>query len=95
MAVDSADIEGYRRKQRMDAEARIASVLRGREKFEHNSHGGGTTNLEKQRKKNFLMVSRGSRGIRQKSSGKRRLGHKAERGKSQGLARERRKRRRT
>ena len=100
--VDAADLEGYRRKQRQDAEARIASVLRGREKFEHNSHGGGTTNTEKARHKNYLMVSRGngtkyrtSKGVKSNSTGKRKLGHKISGGKKQDLAREKRKRRRT
>ena len=37
---------------------RIQSVLSGREdeKFKHEGHRGGLTNLEKKRKKNFVMV---------------------------------------
>lgn len=39
---------------------RLESVIRGREKFERNTHAGGLTNLEKERKKNFLMVRKGN-----------------------------------
>lgn len=38
---------------------RLESIIRGREKFQHQTHPGGLTNLEKQRKKNFLMVRKG------------------------------------
>lgn len=39
---------------------RLESVIRGREKFERNTHAGGLTNLEKERKKNYLMVRKGT-----------------------------------
>lgn len=39
---------------------RLEGVIRGREKFERNTHAGGLTNLEKERKKNFLMVRKGT-----------------------------------
>ena len=38
---------------------RLEGVIRGREKFKSNTHAGGLTNLEKERKKNFLMVRKG------------------------------------
>lgn len=41
-------------------DGRLESVIRGREKFERNTHAGGLTNLEKQRKKNYLMVRKGA-----------------------------------
>ncbi|CAN0266530.1 unnamed protein product [Laminaria digitata] len=39
---------------------RLEGVIRGREKFQSNTHAGGLTNLEKERKKNFLMVRKGT-----------------------------------
>jgi len=48
---------------------RIARVLEGRKEtgsFEHNGHGGGTTNLEKLRKKNYVMVRKGKKSVRNK-----------------------------
>jgi hypothetical protein len=48
---------------------RMTRVLEGRKEtgnFEHNGHGGGTTNLEKLRKKNYVMVRKGKRSVRNK-----------------------------
>jgi len=47
---------------------RITKVLEGRKdsKFEHNSHGGGLTNKEKLRKKNYVMVRKGKRCVNDK-----------------------------
>ena len=47
---------------------RIRHVLEGRKesKFEHNGHAGGTTNTEKLRKKNYVMVRRGKREVNNK-----------------------------
>ncbi|CAM9899308.1 unnamed protein product [Phaeothamnion confervicola] len=68
-AVEPSALEGYKKRRRATLEERLESVIRGREKFEANSHGGGLTNLEKARKKNFLMVRKGQR-VRSKTSGK-------------------------
>lgn len=38
---------------------RLEGVIRGREKFKANSHAGGLTNTEKERKKNYLMIRKG------------------------------------
>lgn len=38
---------------------RLEGVIRGREKFQANSHAGGLTNAEKERKKNYLMIRKG------------------------------------
>ncbi|KAG5183588.1 SDA1-domain-containing protein [Tribonema minus] len=65
LAVNAADLEGYKKRRRATLEERLESVLKGREKFEQNTHGGGLTNTEKQRKKNFLMVRKG-RNLREK-----------------------------
>lgn len=44
---------------------RIAHVLQGRKesKFEHGGHRGGLTNIEKERKKNYVMVRRGKKEV--------------------------------
>ena len=49
---------------------RIQSILSGREdeKFQHEGHRGGLTNLEKKRKKNFVMVRKGKRSVTGKLS---------------------------
>lgn len=62
--VNELDIEGPRKKAKQDLEARLASVAEGRkdrEKFgsrkgQRSEEGRSTTNREKARKKNFLMV---------------------------------------
>ena len=97
-SVDATDLEGYKKRRRLTLEERLESVLRGREKFEQSSHGGGLTNLEKERKKNFLMVRKG-RALREKQSKKprrpnsknKRAGHE----KKVQLKRDKRKKRRT
>lgn len=62
--VNELDIEGPRKKAKQDLEARLASIAEGRkdrEKFgsrkgNRSEEGRSTTNREKARKKNFLMV---------------------------------------
>ncbi len=49
-----------------DSPARLEGVIRGREKFQANTHAGGLTNTEKERKKNFLMVRKG-RAVKRKT----------------------------
>jgi len=75
--VDQTTIEGPRRKAKMDREARIAAVQEGREgRGKFGSHKGkidrphSTTNKQKAREKNFLMMRR-KQGIQGK--GKRSL----------------------
>jgi hypothetical protein len=47
---------------------RVSRILEGRSenRFEHEGHGGGLTNREKDRKKNFLMVRKGKASVSQK-----------------------------
>ena len=63
-----------KRKRKSKAE-RLKKVLEGREKFEANDRGGGSTNTEKERKKNFLM-SKSSKRARSKGRGKKGLQEK-------------------
>mmetsp|Transcript_18647 Transcript_18647/g.46290 ORF Transcript_18647/g.46290 Transcript_18647/m.46290 type:complete len:520 (+) Transcript_18647:1086-2645(+) len=57
-----------KRKRKSKAE-KLKKVLEGREKFESNDRAGGSTNAEKERKKNFLM-SKSSKRARSKGRGK-------------------------
>lgn len=62
--IDAIDIEGPRKKAKQDLEARLASIAEGRKdraafgsrKGQRTEEGRSTTNKEKARKKNFLMV---------------------------------------
>lgn len=62
--IDAIDIEGPRKKAKQDLEARLASIAEGRKdragfgsrKGQRSEEGRSTTNREKARKKNFLMV---------------------------------------
>ena len=58
---DPTELEAYKQRRRQNMEERMLSVLNGREKFIHNTHGGGKTNNEKKRLKNFSMVRNGGR----------------------------------
>jgi protein SDA1 len=58
---DPTDLEAYKQRRRQNMEERMLSVLNGREKFIHNTHGGGKTNNEKKRLKNFSMVKNSDR----------------------------------
>jgi len=57
-----------KRKRKSKAE-KLQKVLEGRQKFEANERAGGSTNTEKERKKNFLM-SKSSKRARSKGRGK-------------------------
>ncbi len=57
-----------KRKRKSKAE-KLKKVLEGRQKFEANERAGGSTNTEKERKKNFLM-SKSSKRARSKGRGK-------------------------
>jgi hypothetical protein len=47
---------------------RMTKVLEGRKesRFEHEGHRGGLTNLEKLRKKNYIMVRKGKKSVASK-----------------------------
>ena len=63
-----------KRKRKSKAE-KLKKVLEGREKFESNDRAGGSTNTEKERKKNFLMT-KSSKRARSKGRGKGQLAEK-------------------
>jgi hypothetical protein len=57
VVVKPEDLEGWSKKRRSTVEDRLKSVLEGRDKWVHNGKsGGGSTNKEKERKKNYTMV---------------------------------------
>ena len=49
---------------------RLERVVTSRKelKWEHNGHGGGLTNTEKKRQKNFMMVRKGKRSVVNKTN---------------------------
>jgi hypothetical protein len=49
-------LEGYVVKKRASKEERLMRIVSGKKDFEHTTHAGGLTNIEKQRKKSYLMV---------------------------------------
>lgn len=51
------DLEGFVKKKRASKEERLMRIVSGKKDFEHTGHAGGLTNLEKQRRKSYLMVS--------------------------------------
>ena len=61
VAFDPKGLEAYKARRRQTMEERMLSVLNGREKFVHNTHAGGKTNLEKRRLKNYSMVRNSDR----------------------------------
>lgn len=63
--IDPTDLLGYRKKRRLTLEERLEVVKEGRTKYEFKKKGGGSTNLEKERKKNFMMVKK-STSVRNK-----------------------------
>jgi hypothetical protein len=93
--MDPGALEGYAKRQRASAAERAASVLQGREDFQSKTHGGGLTNKEKERKKNFVMVRKGKNIARKTKKGISARARKGEQGKREQLKRERRKKRRT
>ena len=66
--VDAGDLGAECRTGKTTKVDRITKILEGRKEnpFEHNGHGGGTTNLEKLRKKNYVMVRKGKKSVRNK-----------------------------
>lgn len=68
-AVNPSDIMALARKKRQTKAEKLEKIIAGREKFESKARAGGSTNIEKKRKKNFLM-SKSSREARAKGRGK-------------------------
>ena len=68
-AVNPGDIMAEATRKRQSKAEKLQKVLAGREKFETNGRAGGSTNTEKERKKNFLM-SKDSHKARSKARGK-------------------------
>jgi protein SDA1 len=90
--VNPNEIMALATKKRHSKAERLTKVLAGREKFESRSREGGSTNIEKKRKKNFLM-SKFSRERRISGNGKRMCQEKKN-GKGGNLTHENKKRRR-
>ncbi|CAN0353935.1 unnamed protein product, partial [Scytosiphon promiscuus] len=74
---------------------RLEGVIRGREKFQANTHAGGLTNTEKERKKNFLMVRKGRAVKRKTRMGDKQVMAQKNRGGKVQMKRDKRKKRRT
>jgi len=67
--VDADDLKAACRTGKTSKVDRMTKILEGRKEaggFEHGGHGGGTTNLEKLRKKNYVMVRKGKTSVRNK-----------------------------
>jgi len=78
-AVNPDTIMAEAKRKRKSKAEKLKKVLAGREKFESNERAGGSTNTEKERKKNFLM-SKSSKRARTKGRGKGGLAVKRGRG---------------
>eukprot|EP00534_Pseudo-nitzschia_fraudulenta_P012785 CAMPEP_0201208894 /NCGR_PEP_ID=MMETSP0851-20130426/177301_1 /ASSEMBLY_ACC=CAM_ASM_000631 /TAXON_ID=183588 /ORGANISM="Pseudo-nitzschia fraudulenta, Strain WWA7" /LENGTH=714 /DNA_ID=CAMNT_0047497499 /DNA_START=34 /DNA_END=2178 /DNA_ORIENTATION=- len=78
-AVNPDSIMAEARRKRKSKAEKLQKVLEGRQKFESNDRAGGSTNTEKERKKNFLM-SKSSKRARSKGRGKGGLAEKRGRG---------------
>lgn len=59
--VDPTDLLGYQKKVRLTLEERLSKVKEGRSLYESKQLGGGSTNKEKERTKNFMMVKHSQR----------------------------------
>jgi protein SDA1 len=92
-AVNPDEIMALARKKRQTKAEKLEKVLAGREAFESKERAGGSTNTEKQRRKNFLM-SKSSRAARSKGRGKGGLSAKRGHGGKVQIGHEAKKRRR-
>ena len=68
-AVNPVDIMATATRKRQTKADKLEKILAGRTKFETKQRAGGSTNIEKKRKKNFLM-SKFSQEARTKGRGK-------------------------
>ena len=94
-AVNATDIMADAKRKRMSKAEKLEKIIEGRAKFESKERGGGSTNTEKKRKKNFAM-SKFSFDTRKKIGEKTtaKLGRKQKRSKLDGGGRDAKKRRR-
>lgn len=81
-AVYMGEILAMATRKRQSKAEKLTKVLAGREKFETKGRAGGSTNTEKERRKNFLM-SKSSRSTRAKGRGKGGLSSQGKRGNGQ------------
>jgi protein SDA1 len=84
--VNPEDIMGVASRKRQSKAERLQKVIAGRQQFESKQREGGSTNVEKKRKKNFLMSkfsrdlqckAREKGGLNKKRGRKKQLGHEA------------------
>ena len=68
-AVNPTDIMADAKRRRQSKAEKLEKIVAGRHKFEAKARAGGSTNVEKARKKNFLM-SKMSWATRSKGKGK-------------------------
>jgi protein SDA1 len=68
-AVNPYEIMADSKRKRQSKAEKLSKIIAGREKFESQERAGGSTNTEKERRKNFLM-SKSSRSARSKGRGK-------------------------
>jgi protein SDA1 len=68
-AVNPGEIMAEAKRKRTHKAEKLKKIIAGRDKFESKERAGGSTNVEKLRKKNFLM-SKSSRENRSKGRGK-------------------------
>jgi protein SDA1 len=85
-AFNPNDIMAEAKRKRASKAEKLKKIIEGREKFEAKERAGGSTNIEKERKKNFLMSKsshkarskgRGKGGLSQQKRGKQQMGHEA------------------
>jgi protein SDA1 len=89
-AVNPNDIMALAKKKRLNKAEKLKKIIAGRDKFENKQRAGGSTNIEKLRKKNFLMSkdSRAARSkgrdkahnlkdVKKRQGGKQQMGHEA------------------
>mmetsp|Transcript_4416 Transcript_4416/g.7852 ORF Transcript_4416/g.7852 Transcript_4416/m.7852 type:complete len:871 (-) Transcript_4416:66-2678(-) len=92
-AVNPDEIMAEARRKRQSKAEKLEKVLAGREAFEAKQRAGGSTNAEKQRRKNFLMT-KSSKAARSKGRGKGGLSAKRGHGGKTQMGHEAKKRRR-
>ena len=68
-AINPGDIMAEAKRKRTHKAEKLKKIIAGRDAFESKERAGGSTNIEKARKKNFLM-SKSSREARSKGRGK-------------------------
>lgn len=83
-AVNPHDIMAEAKRKRVSKAEKLEKIIAGRTEFESKERPGGSTNIEKTRKKNFVMAKfsqaargkgRGKAGLNKKTFGKLQFGH--------------------